>query len=565
MRLPRLDQIFPFLTWQRPSRASLREDLMAGVSVALLAVPQSLAYAQLAGLPAFHGLYAAFIPCMVGVLWGSSSILSTGPVAMTSLLTASSVGLLVAQGTEDFLVYALLLSLLSGLIQIALGLARAGVLLNLLSHPVLVGFINAAAVLIALSQLSAMTGIALNPGASTLVATAELLGNIGRLHVLTLVLGVSAIIILLGLRRYAPKLPGVLIMVAVLTLVSYLIGFADRGGAVVGAIPQGLPELSTPALDWDATVGLIPAAIIVALVSFMEAMSSAKVIANKTRGTWNENQELIGQGLAKVAAAFCNAMPVSGSFSRSALNLSSRARSGYSSLFAAAFVLLCLLFFTSLMFHLPKPALAAMIILAVVNLIDVSAMRNAWRASRDDGVAAVLTFVATLTFAPNIQNGILAGITFSLGAFIYRRMIPRMTILRLSDTGKLREIARLAPTTSDDKLVAFRFEAALFFANASFFEEAIRKIERDNPKLKHILVIAHSINLLDDTGVEMLRKLLTYLESASITLSFSHGRKPFLDVLERTGLIDEIGRHNLFDSDELALIEIKRRLEAGKP
>ncbi|TRZ69639.1 MAG: SulP family inorganic anion transporter, partial [Rhodocyclaceae bacterium] len=378
-------RLLPFLNWPRVDRKSLFQDLVAGIAVSLLAIPQSLAYAQLAGVPTYYGLYAAFIPSVVAVLFGSSGLLSTGPVAMTSLLTASSVGHITAPGTAEFVSYVTLLALLSGLFQIGFGLARAGVLLNLLSHPVLMGFINAAALIIALSQLPALIGMVVPQTDHFLVDIWHVFSNLDALHGMSLVFGLLAMALLYGFRRLAPRLPGVLIMVAILTGMSYLTRFAEHGGSIVGEIPRGIPSFSVPAMSWRAAMSLLPAAFVIALISFMEAMSSCKVIAINTRTNWDENQELIGQGLAKVAAAFCHSMPVSGSFSRSALNLASHANSGFSSLVAAGFVLVTLLYFTPLLYHLPKPALAAMIILAVANLIDLSSIRHAWQAGRDDG------------------------------------------------------------------------------------------------------------------------------------------------------------------------------------
>ena len=554
-------RLLPFLNWPRIDSASLFHDLIAGVTVSLLAIPQSLAYAQLAGVPAYYGLYAAFIPSIVAVLFGSSGLLSTGPVAMTSLLTAASVGHLTAPGTAQFVSYVTLLALLSGLFQIGLGLARAGVLLNLLSHPVLMGFINAAALIIALSQLPALTGIAVPQTDHFLVDIWHVLSKPEAAHDMSLAFGLLAIALLYGFRRLAPRLPGVLVMVMILTWLSYATGYAEHGGKIVGDIPTGMPSVSVPAMSWRATIALLPAAFVIALISFMEAMSSCKVIALKTRTRWDEIQELIGQGLAKVVAAFCHSMPVSGSFSRSALNLASNARTGFSSLIAAGFVLLTLLYFTPLLYHLPKPALAAMIVLAVANLIDFSSLRHAWQAGRDDGIAAALTFVATLAFAPNIQNGILTGIIFSLGAFIYRRMSPRIVLLGIHGNGRLRDAEYHGLSVLHDNIAALRFDATLFFANVSFFEDAIMKIERENPKLKYILVVASGINHIDASAIEMLRRLVRRLRECGITLAFSSAKRQFMEVIERTGLTEEIGEANIFGSDEAALKELFYRLD----
>lgn len=542
-------------------RSTFKFDLLAGITVSLVAIPQSLAYAQLAGVPAYFGLYAALIPTIIGAMFGSSRQLSTGPVAMTSLLTAASVAPLAAHGTEWFYSCVILLALLSGLFQILFGVLRVGVLLNFLSHPVLMGFINAAALIIGLSQLPTMLGIPAQQSNHFLLDIWQVVTHIDTMHELSFGFGVSAIVMLLALKRYAPRLPGVLITVVLLTWVSYAIGFAEMGGRVVGAIPQGLPSISIPPLDWNASISLLPAAFVIALISFMEAMSSAKVIAIKTRQPWDENKELIGQGMAKVAAAFCHSMPVSGSFSRSALNLASDARTGLSSVISAIFVLLTLLFLTPLLFHLPKPVLAAIIMMAVISLINFPIILKAWRANRDDGIASITTFVATLAFAPNIQDGILVGIILSLSLLLYRMMRPRIALLGVHQDGTLRDAERHNLPRLHNRLAAIRFDGALRFVNVSYFENAILKLERDNPEVDHILVKGSGINEIDASGVEMLSNLITRFKSNGITLCFSGFKKQTLDVIERSGLIDKIGSENLFSTDQAALDALESQLQ----
>lgn len=539
-----------------------RHDLLAGITVSLVAIPQSLAYAQLAGVPAYYGLYAALIPTVVGALFGSSRQLSTGPVAMTSLLTAASVAPLAAHGSDTYYAYVILVALLSGIFQIAFGVLRVGMLLNFLSHPVLMGFINAAALIIGLSQLPALLGIPASQSEHFLVDIWQVLARIDTAHEFSLAFGVSAILMLLAFRRFAPKAPGVLITVALLTGLSAYFGYADMGGRVVGEVPAGLPTLSLPPLDWNASMALLPASFIIALISFMEAMSSAKVIAIRTRQPWDENKELIGQGLAKVAAAFCHSMPVSGSFSRSALNLASDARSPLSSVISAIFVLLTLLFFTSLLYHLPKPVLAAIIMIAVVGLINFGAIRNAWRANRDDGIAAVITFVATLAFAPNIQNGILTGIILSLALLLYRLMRPRIARLGLHPDGTLRDAKRHDLAPLHPRLGAVRFDGALRFVNVAYFEDALLRLERGNPRLGCILVKASGINDLDASGVDMLKNLVMRFRANGIALAFSGLKLHVHEVMERTGLLREIGAENVFATDREALDALGVRLEA---
>ena len=559
-----LNKLFPFLSWRREiNRDTLRADLIAGVTVALVAIPQSLAYAQLAGVPAYFGLYAILVPSLIGALFGSSRLLSTGPVAMTSLLTAASVIPFAHWGSEQFYTAVVLMAFLSGVVQIVMGLARMGVLLNFLSHPVLMGFINAAAIIIGLSQLAPLVGLSLRNSQHFLVDIAHILVHMDEMHLASLIFGVSSLAIMLALKRFAPKLPGVLIAVTLATVVSYLVGYEAMGGRVVGEVPQGLPAFSLPELNWETSVSLLPMAVVIALVSFMEAMSSCKIIAIKTRTAWDENQELIGQGLAKIAASFNHTMPVSGSFSRSALNLSAGAKTGLSSIFTAIAVLLTLLVLTPLLHQLPKPTLAAVIILAVISLLNFKIFREAWNASRRDGIAAASTFVATLLFAPNIQYGILVGMLLALAMFLFRTMKPRIVLLGLDENGELQNAERYSLPQFHPEVVAIRFDGQLYFANVNYFEESILYLISNDADIRYVMVDARGINGLDASGVAMLRELVTRLRGNGISLIFYNIKLPVLEVMQRTGLQIDIQDKNIFPSERNALKDIKERLEAG--
>ena len=555
-------RFLPFLEWMpKITRETLKADFLAGLTVALVAIPQSLAYAQLAGVPAYYGLYASLLPVIIGALLGSSPALSTGPVAMTSLLTAASVMTIATYGTEQFYTYVILMALLSGLIQIALGFGRMGVLINFLSYPVLRGFINAAAIIIGLSQLPAMLGLKLKNSTHFLSDVLHVIENAAHMHTPSFIFGVSSLVALLAMKKFLPKWPGVLIVVVTATYLSYQFGFAASGGTVVGAIPKGLPSLSIPEVDWVASMNMLPAAFVIAIISFMEAMSSSKIIAIKTRTRWDENQELIGQGVAKVAAAFSHSMPVSGSFSRSALNLASGAKTGMASIFSALLVVITLLFFTDALYHLPKPVLAAVIMMAVFSLIDVGTIKDAWKASKPDGVSAVVTFVATLAFAPNIQNGILTGIILSLILFLLRTMKPRIVILGEDKNGVLRSARRHNLPKLRSKVTAIRFDGQLYFANVNYFEEAILYLVSHDPELKVILVAGDAINGLDASGVDMLKNLLERLKQSGITLAFCNLKKPVQDVIDRTELKDMISPENIFPSVRDGLKAFDQRLQ----
>ena len=552
--------LLPFLDWFPPQRGALKSDLIAGITVALLAIPQSLAYAQLAGVPAYYGLYAALVPTIIGALFGSSAALSTGPVALTSLLTAASISQLAPHGSEQYIAFAILLSFVAGAFQIAFGMMRMGMLLNFLSYPVLMGFINAAAIIIGLSQLPALVGI---PAAQTehfLLDLWHVIENMDSTHEVSLFFGVTAIALLVVFKNYAPRIPGVLLTVALLTAASYLLGYEKMGGRIVGDIPQGLPGFAMPRADWNSTIALLPAGFVIALISFMEAMSSCKIIAIKTRTPWDENQELIGQGLAKVAGAFSQTFPVSGSFSRSALNLSVHAKTGMSSVFSAVFVLLTLLFFTPLLHHLPKPVLAAIIMVSLANLVDYRSIAKSWRARGDDGIAAVVTFVTTLAFAPNIQIGILTGIMLSLVLLLYRMMRPRVAVLGMDGDGILRDAENCRHGALNPKLGALRFDRSLFFVNVAYFEQAIINLERSNPELRYILVVGSGINSIDASGIEMLSNLFDRLKAGGITLGFSGIKPEVMEIMDRTGLTQKIGAANLFATDDVALDALRKTL-----
>jgi SulP family sulfate permease len=469
---------------------------------------------------------------------------------MTSLLTAASVAPFAAAGSEMFFSYVILLALLSGLFQVLFGALRMGVLLNFLSHPVLMGFINAAAIIIGLSQIPTLLGISAKQSEHFLVDIWQVISHVDTMHEVSVVFGVAAIVMLLLFKKFAPRIPGVLVTVVVLTFISYQIGYADMGGKVVGLVPSGLPTIGLPLLDWHATTLLLPAAFVIALISFMEAMSSSKVIAIKTRQPWDENKELIGQGLAKIAASLCHTMPVSGSFSRSALNLASNAQTTFSSVVSAIFVLLALLFFTTLLYHLPKPVLASVIIMAVIGLINFNAIIKAWKASRDDGITAIITFVTTLAFAPNIQNGIITGIILSLALLLYRMMQPRVAVLGMHSDGTLRDAHRHDLPPLHPRLGAIRFDGALRFMNVSYFEDALLTLERSSPSVRYILVKCDGINYLDASGVEMLGSLVSRFKSNGITLGFSGIKKQVREVMDKTNLSAIIGQENIFATDQ---------------
>ena len=528
-------------------------------------IPQALAYAKLAGLPPHIGLYAALLPAVVAALFGSCGQLSTGPVALTSLLVGASILPLGATAGGDLAGLALLLALLSGLIQLALGVLRLGWLLNLLSVPVLMGFVNAAALIICLTQIPPLLGLAMPHSDHLLVDFVRALGGLDALQPAAAAFGVGSLAVLVGLKRLWPRLPGVPLVVAATIALSAWTGFAAQGGAVVGAVPAGLPGFSLPPLRPELIAALLPAAFVVAMVSFMEAASSAKLICGRTRQPWNQDQELVGQGLGKLAAAFTGGLPVSASFSRSALNYANEARTGLSSLVTAAFVLAALLWLTPLLWHLPKPVLAAIILQAVAGLIDTGVMRRAWRASRDDGAAAAVTFLATLAFAPNIQNGVFTGLILSLALLVYRGMRPRVALLGLHEDGTYRDRERFGLPHPHPRLVILRFDGPLSFVTAATFEDAMLGAARAQESVRVVLVSAAGINAIDATGLHTLASLVERFHGQGQTIAFCGLKKQVIDAMERDGVWARIGTHSNYRTEHQALDALQPALAAAGP
>ncbi|MCW8955474.1 MAG: sulfate permease [Gammaproteobacteria bacterium] len=570
--------IFPFLEWAPllKDKSILRADVIAGLTVALVLIPQSMAYAQLAGLPAYFGLYISFMPVMVAALWGSSKQLATGPVAVVSLMTATALATVVggtAQSNPElaaqYIPLAMFLALLVGLFQLFLGVFRLGIIVNFLSHPVIVGFTNAAALVIGLSQLSKIFGVDMPGAASDHFITVRIWGvlqQLGDTHMPTLIMGLGAFAVMMLMKKYTPKVPGVLAAVAGTTIISWLIGFGDKvedggiGGAVVGAIPEGLPSFQAPAFSFELVGILLPAAIVISLVGFMEAISIAKAMAAKTKDRIDPNQELIGQGLGNIAGSFFQSYPASGSFSRSAVNLGAGAKTGFSSVVTAAVVVITLLFLTPLLYHLPKAVLAAVIMMAVFGLINISAVKHAWRTNVHDGMASIVTFAATLGFAPHLDKGIIIGAGLALGLYLYRTMKPRVALLGRYPDGTLRDLNVNPNLAQDEKIIVLRFDGSLYFANVSYFEDTILEAMSESHEVKYILVVGDGINQLDASGEEVVHHLIERLQDHGVTLVFSGLKKQILDVMRNSHLMDVLGQENFFATEDMALDDIYKRL-----
>jgi MFS superfamily sulfate permease-like transporter len=673
------------------TREGLRADLTAGITVALVLVPQSMAYASLAGLPVVYGLYASFVPVIIASLWGSSNQLHTGPVAMLSLMSAAALIPFATPGTAYFIELSLMLALVVGILRLALGVFQLGAIVNLLSSPVIVGFTNAAALIIGLSQLHKVIGVPFPRSDSYLADLWRVIEQIPDLHWMTVVFAVGTWLIIAGTRRVSPSLPGVLIAVLISTVLSALINYDDEvkldasnvqdshfleqvetyqqkqsrieaittgiaqrnhdinqlmeaggtdniskanilkstvlidkyelkflkgdnnrrkvvlhsmvfeqvtlnngtkmlyprgevpaglhsdgkkwrysgleadgvmfsaGGAVVGKIPAGLPAFNVPTMHWELLLALLPAALVMALIGFMEATSISKAIATTTGERLNTSKELVGQGLANIVGSFFGSYTVSGSFSRSAVATRSGARTGMFAIFSALAVVLVLLFFTKYLYYLPQAVLAVIVMTAVFSLIRIKPLIHAWSIDRIGVSIGLITFISTLILAPSIANGILIGIFLTISHFVIKTMKPRAEVVSRKPDGTLGGILANRLTPISRKFVPVRFDGSLTFVNVAYFEDMILEALADYPECKVILVIGSGINEMDASGEEKIREIAGRLKAAGVTLAFSGLKYQVKRVFEKCGLADKLGPDAFYPNKEKALDELMKK------
>ena len=687
---PALQTYLPFLRWFPMSGATLRADVVAGITVAFVLVPQSMAYAMLADLPVVYGLYAALLPVVVGALFGNFNLLHTGPVVMLSLLSAAAIAPFALAGSNEIIALSIQLALMVGVLRLLMGFFKLGGIINLVSHPVLVGFTNAAALIIGLSQLRFIMNMP-NPGTGGFAGdVAALIERAGQAHLPAVAFAVGTGLMMWLLMRWLPKVPAVLLAVVFGTALSAAIGyervstapveriadaqvrsmiaaFADTrnevkrlsaevsakstalrktessgapattlaalrseievlgvrvaylkkennarrleihtqplvpvqdtdgitfyqpdrlpagtaplegewrfqslkdgkvtlasGGAVVGKIPEGLPAFKAPALDWNIMLALFPAAFIMALIGFMEATAVSKALATKSHARIDTNKELIGQGLANIVGAFFQSYAVSGSFSRSAVAARAGAKTGLYAVVSALVVLVVLLFLTPYLYHLPQAVLAAIVMMAVFGLIRVTPLVHAWKVRRSDAIAGLVTFAATLAFAPDIANGILVGMALTAALFLLRVMKPRGTLLGRKADGSVGGLdgAELEPLGRN--FVAMRFDRSLIYLNVAAFEDTVLETLARFPHTRGILVIASGINELDASGEDKVRELALRLRQQDIALMFSSLKTPVAQAFARTGLLDLLGSVNVFPNKEAAIAAARQRYD----
>ena len=678
--------LFPFIRWFPFTGDKIRADSIAGITVALILVPQSMAYAQLAGLPVVYGLYASFIPVIIASLWGSSSQLHTGPVAMLSLMSAAALIPFATPGSATFIELSIMLALMVGVLRLILGVFRLGAIVNLLSSPVIVGFTNAAALIIGLSQLSKIIGVPFPRTESYLADLWRVLTQIPDMHILTLAFAIGAWLTIVGLRRYQPSLPGVLIVVVLTTAISAMIVFENKvsvepgqihekysaellhtyattqtrigelitevaelrrqadafmkkddinnsatmsaraavldhdlqvlksentarlinihgivftaardpegklfmfstdkipsrftaedkvwrfdrveddkivlsaGGDVVGVVPEGLPSLQAPTVEWNLVFALLPAALVMALIGFMEATSISKAIASTTGERVDASKELVGQGLANIAGSFFGSFTVSGSFSRSAVAARTGAKTGLFAIISAATVVIVLLFFTPYLYHLPQAVLAVIVMMAVFSLIRVKPLLHAWKFDRSGAGIGIVTFFSTLIMAPAIANGILLGIGLTILHCLVRTMKPRADVLSLKEDGTLGGVRAHQLQPVSPYFVPVRFDGTLTFINVAYFEDMILEAHADFPEATTILVVGSGINDIDSSGEEKIREVAKRLREVGVSLVFSSLKHQVLSALKQSGLVKELGRYAFYPNKEAAFNILK--------
>ena len=570
MRLPpRLARLLPVLDWGRAyDRNALQNDLLAALIVTIMLIPQSLAYAMLAGLPPEAGLYASILPIILYAIFGTSRALAVGPVAVVSLMTAAAVGEIAQQGTAGYAAAALTLAALSGAILLAMGLLRLGFLANFLSHPVIAGFISASGILIALSQVRHLLGI--EAGGQTLPQMlAGLWRGLGQTNVWTLAIGLAALVFLfwarrnlkpwLDARRVPPGLAviltraGPVAAVVVTTLVVWALGLEGRGVQVVGAVPQGLPPLTMPDLSPDLVAALFVPALLISVIGFVESISVAQTLAAKKRQRIDPDQELIGLGMANLGAGISGGYPVTGGFARSVVNFDAGAETPAAGAFTAVGLALASLMLTPLIYYLPNATLAATIIVAVLSLVDFGILRRAWDYDRADFAAVAGTILVTLL--AGVETGVTAGVALSVALHLFKTSRPHVAEVGLvPGTQHFRNIRRHHVLT-DPSLLTLRIDESLYFANARFLEDYLLDRVAREPQLRHVVLMCSAVNAIDLSALESLEALNERLGGMGVQLHLSEVKGPVMDRLRRSSLLRELtGR--VFLSQYEAVMEL---------
>jgi SulP family sulfate permease len=550
----KLSPYLPCLTWARTyNHNTLTNDAIAALIVTIMLMPQSLAYALLAGLPPEMGLYASILPLVAYTIFGTSAALAVGPVAVVSLMTATAIGNLGMTDPGEIAGAAITLAFLSGLILLAMGVFQLGFLANFLSHPVIAGFITASGIIIAASQLKHILGINAS-GHNLRELLSSIWTHLGETNIITFIIGAAAVAFLFWVRKGLKPLliargwsartaditakAGPVGAVAVTTIVAWLFGLSERGVAIVGAVPQGLPPITLPSLNPDLWSGLAASALLISIIGFVESVSVAQTLAAKRRQRIIPNQELIGLGTSNIASSLSGGYPVTGGFARSVVNFDAGAETPAAGALTAIGIALAALLFTPLLYFLPTATLSATIIVAVLSLVDFSVLSRTWNYSKSDFTAVAATIAITLLFG--VELGVSAGVLISIALYLYKTSRPHIAEVGLvPGTEHFRNINRHRVITSDGVL-SIRVDQSLYFANARFLEDYLYDRVAADSKFKHVILMCSAINEIDTSALESLEAINERLASAGVTLHLSEVKGPVMDRLERSHFLAEL-------------------------
>lgn len=563
--------VLPLWGWVRNYRASdLSGDVLAGTIVAIMLMPQSMAYAMLAGLPPQIGLYTAVLPLILYAIFGTSRTLGVGPVAIVSLMVAHSLAPMAQAGTPEYIGLAILLALLSGLVLILAGFLRLGFLTNFIGHPVVAGFSTAAALIIGFSQLKHLLGVS-TPNTENIVelikVTAE---HADKINAVTLLISLLGLVVMMGRNQLRAKLremgfseevssalpKGMALLLVVLSALYVWWFHLDTGNqvAIVGDIPAGLPSLVVPEFNQELWQKILPMAGLIAVVGYIESLSIAKTLATRKRQKINPNQELVGLGIANVGAALSGGYPITGSFSRSVVNFTSGANTQLAAIISALLIALVLIFFTPLLYYIPKATLAVIIVMAVATLVDFSPLVSAWNYYKPDGAAFAVTFVAVLL--QGVEIGIMLGIALSVGMYLWRSSRPHMPVLgRIGNTETFRSVERHKVRTYD-KVLIIRVDDNLYFANAAYLEDRLQAEIADRPKIKHVVLVMESVTLVDASALETMTQLVESYRGAGVLIHLASVKGPLMDMLERAHFLLHLSPGNIYMSPHDAVLDL---------
>lgn len=550
----KLAKYLPILDWGRRYKGeTFVNDGIAAVIVTIMLIPQSLAYALLAGLPPQVGLYASILPLVAYAIFGTSRAMAVGPVAVISLMTAVAAGKIAAQGSPEYIAVALLLALISGIMLLVMGLLRLGFIANFLSHPVISGFITASGILIAVSQLKHILGIKAS-GHNLIEMVQALLSNLPQTNIPTVVIGVVSTAFLFWVRGNLKPLlmklgvserlstigtkigPVIAVVVAIVAVAA--LGLASEGVKIVGDIPKGLPALSVPEFDLGLWRSLLASSLIIAVIGFVESISVAQTLAAKRRQRIDPDQELIGLGAANIAGAFSGGYPVTGGFARSAVNFDAGAETPAAGAMTAIGIALATLFLTPLLYFLPIATLAATIIVAVLSLVNIADIREAWRYSKADFAAMMATIILTLTVG--VEAGVLSGVALSIALFLFRSSRPHFAVVgQVRDSEHFRNIARHDVITNP-RVLTLRIDESLYFANARYMEDAVYDLIFDKPQIEHVILMCSAVNDIDLSALESLEAINDRLKTANIKFHLSEVKGPVMDRLKKSHLLGEL-------------------------